>query len=124
MKEKIKTPAWKIVLLVLDIAITISLFVISIIMLATMPKDKAGLEAATGFIGYLQKNPTVYLYAFVLPLFVLLVLNVIYLILFIRKNTEKKKVELKDLSPEEKAKLKEALIKDLANDNKKENEKK
>ena len=89
-----------------------------------MPKDKAGLEAATGFIGYLQKNPTVYLYAFVLPLFVLLVLNVIYLILFIRKNTEKKKVELKDLSPEEKAKLKEALIKDLANDNKKENEKK
>jgi len=100
-------------LIAADVALTLFLFVVSIIMLATMPKDKTALEQATGFIGYLQKNPLVYLYAFVIPLFALLIVNVIYLVIYIKKTNEKKKVQLKDLSEEEKARLKAELLKDV-----------
>lgn len=80
-----------------------------------MPKTSAELNQATGFIGYLQKNPTVYLFAFVLPLFVLLLVNVLYLIVYIKKLNEKAKVKLNDLTPEEKERLKAELLSDVAN---------
>lgn len=102
------------ILITLDVIITLGLFGISIIMLITMPKTSTELTAATGFIGYLQKNPTVYLFAFVLPLFILLLLNVLYLIFYIKKLNEKAKVKLNDLTPEEKEKLKAELLRDVA----------
>lgn|SRR5574344_1752529 len=101
------------VLITLDVLVTLFLFVISIIMLVTMPKTSAELNAATGFIGYLQKNPTVYLFCFVLPLFILLIVNVLYLIFYIKKLNEKSKVQLNDLTPEEKEKLKAELLSDV-----------
>ena len=100
-------------LVTFDVLVTLFLFVISIIMLVTMPKTSAELNAATGFIGYLQKNPTVYLFAFVLPLFILLIVNVLYLIFYIKKLNEKNKVKLNDLTAEEKEKLKAELLSDV-----------
>jgi len=99
----------------LDIALTIFLFIISIIMLATMPKNAVDLANASGFIGYLQKNPSVFLGTVVVPLFVLLAVNIGVLVWYVKKTSAPKKVELTDLSDDEKAKLKEELIKDLSN---------
>ena len=103
-------------LFALDIALTIALFIISIIMLATMPANKEALEQATGFIGYLQKNPTVFLVSVVLPLFILLGVNIYVMIWYVRKQNKAKKVEVSDLSDEDKAKLRAELMKDLQNE--------
>ncbi len=103
-------------LFALDIALTIALFIISIIMLATMPKDSVELANATGFIGYLQKNPTVFLVSVVLPLFILLGVNIYVMIWYVRKQNKAKKVEVSDLSDEDKAKLRAELMKDLQNE--------
>ena len=65
-----------ITLFALDMIATIFLFVVSIIMIATLPKNPGELEAGEGFINYLQKNTTVFLVAFVIPLFLLLALNI------------------------------------------------
>ena len=102
-----------ITLFCLDVVITIFLFIVSIIMLATMPKDKSSINAAT-FIGYLQANPTVFLLAFVIPLFILLAANVAILIWYVRKSNKAKQVKLNDLSDEEKEALRKELMKDLS----------
>ena len=96
-----------------DIALTIFLFIVSIIMLATMPKTKNEIDATT-FIGYLQANPTVFLLAFVIPLFILLAANVAILIWYVRKSNKAKQVKLNDLSDEEKEALRKELMKDLS----------
>lgn len=83
-------------------------------MLATMPATIDPNVPATGFIDYLQKNTGVYLGCFVVPLFVLLIVNVLWLLFFVKKNNEKKQVALNDLSPEEKEKLRQELLKDLS----------
>ena len=105
-----------ITLFALDMALTVFLFVVSIIMLATMPRsvaEKANVDP-NSFIGYLQTNPTVFLLTFVLPLFILLGVNVYILIRFVKKTNEKKKVQLNELSDEEKEALRKELMKDLA----------
>ena len=99
-----------------DVAITIFLFIISIIMIATMPKTASDAQTRTGFIGYLQNHPTVYLCAFVIPLFVLLAGNIVLLFLYVKKSAPKKeKVELNELSDEQKEALKKELLKDIEN---------
>lgn len=109
----------------LDVAITVFLFVISIIMLATMPDAaeivdmKSYYEANPNMITYLQANPTVYLVACVVPLMVLLVGNIILLVLYINK-AGKRKTELSDLSEEQKAALRAELMKDMSSEEKKE----
>ena len=75
-----------------DVAVTIFLFVVSIIMLATMPESKNEIDT-TKFIGYLQGNPTVYLVACVIPLFALLILNICLLALYVKKASKKDKSE-------------------------------
>ena len=101
-----------IALFAVDIALTVFLFVVSIIMLATLPEYKDGIDAST-FIGYLQANPTVFLLAFVVPLFVLLVANILALVFYFRKGGAKKKVELNELSDADKEALRRELMKDL-----------
>lgn len=105
-------------LFVLDILLTIFLFVLSIIIIVTMPKDPISLQNATGMIGWLQQNPNIMLGVIVVPLFALLALNVGILIWYI-KSQNNKKIEVSDLSEEMKAKLKEELIKELTNKEKK-----
>jgi len=74
--------------------------------------------ASEGFIGYLQNNPTVYLVAFVIPLFVLLAANIIGLVIYVRKSTKKEPIQVNDLTDEQREALKAELLKDLENDNK------
>ena len=82
-------------------------------MIATMPKTRNEIDTST-FIGYLQANPTVFLLAFVVPLFILLALNVFILVMYVRKTNKAKQVKLNELSEEEKEALRRELMKDLA----------
>ncbi len=103
-----------IVLFCLDIAITIFLFVVSILMIATLPETKDAINDKT-FIGFLQANPnTAFLFGVLIPLFLLLAVNIVVLILYMRKTNKKKKVGLDELSDDEKEALRRELMKDLA----------
>ena len=114
--DKLKKPLL-IAALVLDVGITIFLFVISILILAKVIPAATLNEAinnSQGLIRYLLKNPTVYLVAFVIPLFVLLAGNVVGLILYVRKTSAKAApAQLDDLTPEQKEALRQELLKDL-----------
>ena len=101
----------------LDVAITIFLFVLSIIMLSNAGKTDAERQAMTGFIGWLVNlEPWVYGVSFVVPLFVLLAANVIGLVIYVRKATKKEPVKVSDLSEEQKEALKKELLKDLSSE--------
>ena len=104
----------------LDVAVTIFLFIIAIIMLATMPGNNlsqaqynAKIEQNGPFIGYLQTHPTLYLLTCVIPLFVLLAANISFLVLYVRKLGKKPEVAVEDLSEEQKAALRAELLKEL-----------
>ena len=100
----------------IDIAITVFLFVISIIMLATLPKEildaDAYYAANPGMITYLQVHPNTYLVACVVPLIVLLVGNIVLLVFYISK-AGKQKTQLSDLSEDQKAALRAEILKDM-----------
>ena len=114
-KMKNKKPLW-ITLIALDVAITVFLFVVSIIMLAeTVGKTPAEIQANDGFIGYLQNHTTFYLLVFVVPLFVLLAANIVALVIYVRKNAKREgPVQMNDLSEEQKEALRQELLKDLS----------
>lgn len=113
-----KNKVLKLTLLGLDIAVTIFLFVISVLMLATMPEMPTQIDPTT-FIGWFQDQPIRFLLIVVLPLVLLLGVNVFILIRFIRKTGEKKKA-VSDLTTEQKEALRKELMNDLANEDKKE----
>lgn len=98
--------------IVLDVAITAFLLVISIIMLATMPKNIMDVDPNT-FIGYLQGHPTVYLLSCVLPLFLLLALNITALVWYVKKVANKK-IGLSDLSDEQKEAIRKQLLSEMS----------
>ncbi len=111
----------------LDVAVTVFLFVVAIIMLATMPASNTSKDAYNAkiaqngpFIGYLQSHPTIYLWTCVIPLFVLLAANIVFLVLYVRKLAKKPEVAVDDLSEEQKAALRAELLKELQNDSKEE----
>ena len=106
--------------LVLDVGITIFLFVIGILILAKVIPAATLNEAINNsqnmpLIHYLLQNPTVYLVAFVIPLFVLLAGNVIGLIIYVKKTSSKQPAQLDDLNEEQKEALRQELLKDLGN---------
>ncbi|MDY4819751.1 MAG: hypothetical protein SO206_05900 [Bacilli bacterium] len=109
--------------IVLDVGITVFLLIVSIIMLATMPKNSIemseAIETNGPFIGYLQQNSTVYLFTCVVPLFLLLGVNVVGLVMYIKK-AGKTKATLAELSDEQKDALKAELLKDLTESKKEE----
>ena len=114
MKNK-RIPLY-ITLLVLDAAITVFLLVVSIVMLAKSAQmTPAQIEAmeAKDMISFFQKNPLVYGLTCVVPLVALFVVNIIVLILYVRKTTKKETVKVKDLSEDEKEALRQELLKDL-----------
>ena len=119
---KNKKALW-ITLICLDVAVTVFLFVISIIMIVrSMTMNQAEILNATGFIGYLQNHTTVYLVGFVLPLFLLLAANIAGLVIYVRRQTKaeakSEPVSVNDLSEEQKAALREELLNDLKGDKK------
>ena len=105
----------------LDVAIIISLFVIALIMIITMPQktglsESAWKEAAYEngpFIGYLQTHSTFYFWVFVFPLIALFIANIAFLVLYIRKQTKKDEPSVDNLSEEQKAALRAELLKEL-----------
>ncbi len=109
--------------LVLDVGITVFLFVISILILAKVI-PAATLEEAINnsrnmpLIKFLLQHQTVYLVGFVVPLFVLLALNVVGLILYVKKTSGAKPAQLDDLSEEQKEALRQELLKDLQGEKK------
>ncbi len=109
--------------LVLDVGVTIFLFVISIIILAKVIPAATLNEAINNsrnlpLIYFLLQNPTIYLVGFVLPLFVLLALNVVGLIIYVKKTSGVKPAQLDDLSEEQKEALRQELLKDLQGEKK------
>ena len=105
-----------IALFCLDIALTVALFVISIIMIFYMVnKDVTAITGNEGMIEYFIKNPTVFLVAIVIPLFLLLFANIGILVWYVKRSTKPKETSLNELSEEEKEKLKQELMKDLLN---------
>ncbi len=72
------------------------------------------------FIGWFQQNPTWFLVIVVIPLILLFIVNIVVLVKCVKSGNTKKKVALNDLSEEDKAKLREALMKDLSGGDKKE----
>ena len=101
-------------LIALDVAIVIFLFIISILVIVKGQNKEAAIEAG-GLIGFLLSKPTVYFAGFVLPLFLLLAGNIVILLLFVKKQNQKQaqKVELNDLSEEQKEELRKALMEDM-----------
>ena len=103
-----------------DVAITVFLFVISIIMLAFLGKygDVKNAIANTKdgeLINALLKNTTLYFWAFVFPLFILLAGNILGLVFYVKKTSVKTEpAKLSDLSEEQKEALRQELLKDLA----------
>ena len=122
MNQKYKKPLF-ISLIALDVAITIFLFVISIMVLVTMAGSSSlndAIAKSKGLIKYLLQNRTIYGVFFVIPLFLLLAVNIIGLVIYVRKTTKKEPAKLEDLSDEQKEALRQELLKDLQGENKKE----
>ena len=101
----------------IDVAATVFLFVVAVIMLATMPKNQIEMNHAIEnngpFIGYLQQHSNLYLCTCVIPLFGLLALNIVLLVLYVRKASKKPDVVVDDLNEEQKAALRAELLKEL-----------
>ena len=125
MGEKKMDPQTKkiifIVGIIIDVVVTLALLVLSIMMVALLPKN-GGYSTMPG-IGYFQQNTTVFLCAVVLPLFLLLIVNIVGTVFFITKSKELDKEEivaevkktskptsLDDLTPEQKAALRKMVI--------------
>ena len=116
----------------LDVAITLFLSVISIIMLAlvAIKKDVTAIQARTDFLGYLARTPGVFMGAFVVPLFLLLVANIIATVFYVNKKSkeqaksvkqEDNKISYNDLTSEQKDQLLEELIAERQKEASKEN---
>lgn len=110
-------------LLIIDVVLTVSLFVLSIVMLTNMhdPKELEVLRKLEDFktddiILYLQVHSTLYLCIGVIPLFLLLAGNIVGLMVYVKKSNEKKKVALNELTAEQKEALRQELLKDLTKD--------
>lgn len=106
----------------LDVAITVFLFVISIVMLATLGKygstQKALQNVDEGLVKFLLQNLTLYFWAFVFPLFILLAANILGLVFYVKKTSAKAEpAKLDDLSAEQKEALRQELLKDLLKGN-------
>ncbi len=104
--------------IIIDVSITIFLFVISIIMLILIGKYGGAREAvnhAEGMILYLLQHTTFYFWVFVFPLFLLLAANIIGLVFYVKKTSAKEAApaKLDDLSDAQKEALKAELLKDL-----------
>lgn len=94
-----------------------------LVKMGSHPNDpKAAAADSTGMIKYLIENPTVYLVTCVIPLFVLLAVNIIGLVIYVRKTSKKEPAKLDDLSEEQKEALRQELLKDLQGDKKEDKE--
>ena len=125
---KNKKALW-ISLISVDVVITLFLFVVHIIMLAnvvgkTSAQIESYIKTHNDMISFLIKNKWVYLFAFVVPLFLILAGNIVALVLYVRAQTKKEQVTVDNLSDEQKEALRKELLKELAGENQPEKEEK
>lgn len=112
---KNKKPLW-ITLISLDVIITVALFAISIIMLSNVSKTEAERMAMPkGLVRWLvyELKPWQYGVMFVVPLFILLAVNIVGLVIYVKKSTQRAPVQVNDLSDEQKEALRQELLRDL-----------
>ena len=117
-----------IIAVAVDVVITVALLVISLMMLiksgSLSSNELASIKASGGegygFIGYLIAHTTTYFCAFVLPLFILLAINIVGLVIYVRKETQKEPIKVHDLSNEQKEALRREILADLQKDQTKE----
>lgn len=102
-----------IALLSVDVAITIAFFVIHIIVLSNILNPNFDASTATGLIKWVSDEPKNYGFALVVPTFVILAANIVGLVFYVRKQTKKEPVKLDDLTEEQKAELRNQVLKDL-----------
>ena len=115
---KNKKVLW-IVLGAIDVAVVLFLFVIHILMLInvvgkTPEQLHEFIQEGNGLIGFLAGHLWVYGVFFVIPLFLILIGNVIWLVFYVRKTSKAEKVTVDSLSDEEKEALRKELLNDLA----------
>jgi len=114
---KNKKPLW-IVLFIVDVAITAGFFVIHIMMLINLAKPEFERNQITGLFRILMDNNQIYLWGFVVPLFLLLALNIIGLVLYVRKTSKKEVTKLDDLTEDQKEALRQQLLERLGQESK------
>ena len=117
---KNKKALW-ISLISVDVALTVFLFVIHIIMLAhvvgkTNQQINEYIKTHNDLVAFLIKNKWFYLWLFVIPLFLILAGNIVGLVLYVRAQTKKEKVTVDNLSDEQKEALRRELLQDLQNE--------
>lgn len=112
--KKYKKPLL-IALVVLDVAIIVFFLVLSIMILVAVTKYKAqAVNNTEGLVkAILQLKPGVSFAVFVLPMFLVLVGNIVGLMLYVRKTTKKEPAKIEDLSEEQKEELRQELLRDL-----------
>ena len=79
-----------------------------------MPANEFDIANKPEFFQFFYQETWRIFVIIVIPLFLLLALNVVALILYIRKVGQAKKVKLNDLSAEEKEALRQELLKDIS----------
>ena len=113
-----KNPKTKKILLIagigVDVALTIFLFVLSIVLLANMPANSFDIQNKPEFLRFFYDSEWHIPVMIVVPLFVLLALNIFALFMYVKKTSAQKKVKLNELSEAEKEALRRELMKDLA----------
>ena len=103
-----------IALFAVDIAITVFLFVVSILLLVNMPANIMEVASKPPFLKFFYENEWAIPVIVVVPLFVLLGLNIFALFMYVKKTSANKKVKLNELSDAEKEALRQELMRDLA----------
>lgn len=103
-----------IALFAVDIAITVFLFVVSILLLVNMPANIVEAANKPEFYKFFYNNEWAIPVIVVVPLFVLLGLNIFALFMYVKKTSANKKVKLNELSDAEKEALRKELMRDLA----------
>lgn len=105
---------------IVEIAIVVFVIVVSIIYMATfIPKDSSpyydgiNIEKNGPFIGWLQENPTAFL-AVIIPIFLILALDIIYLIMVaVKKESKLSEAEMDAISAQAKKEAREEVLKEL-----------
>ena len=119
-KMKNKKPLY-IALVTIDVAIILFLLIVSVIMLIDtgVRRQQNTFPDSSTFIGYLQTHTLFYLLVFVVPLFILLAANIIGLVVYVKRSTQKKKITASELSAEDKKALLAELLKEEQDENSK-----
>ena len=104
-------------LIILDVIITV-FFVLSILVIVktqTTTQAEVINTASSSLVSYLCLNSGVYLGACVVPLFVLLILDIVGLLFYVKKKgAQKENVTVNDLTEDQKEALRQELLNDLS----------